>query len=329
MTAPFTGRRVLDLSAFAAQRPHAIAIAMAGKLAAAFGAEVVRPVPATGDPLAGLAPFLPDGSSALAGFLLAGRGGDAGAGFDAAIGDAPSLAGVEAKLRVRVSVFGPGDDPPMSELGLLALSGILAAVQPRRQAPHRLAGHQAAYAAGLAAYAALAAGLRIGMRDTADISLFDTACWLNWKTAATVVLLGSEAAAKDKEQRRGWHTMPARDGHVALVYMAKDWPAVCEMVGDPRLKEPRFATQRDRGENIEALDAVLAPWFAARSRQEITAAAQARRIPIGPVRSPAELLSDRQNVARGFLDAEGQPRLPLRWDGAELPWGAKEPAHAG
>ena len=36
-----------------------------------------------------------------------------------------------------------------------------------------------------------------------------------------------------------------------------------DLVGDPRLQEPRFATQKQRLENLDALDEVLAPWFAA------------------------------------------------------------------
>ena len=317
---PFAGRRVLDLSARAAQVPHALAVAMAARLAADFGAEVVRPPAQGADPLAALPPVLPDGSSALARFLLAGRteASSLDAPFDAAIGDSAALAGVAAPLRLRVSVFGAGEDPPMSELGLLGLSGMLAAVQPRQGVPVRLGGHQAPYAAGLSAFTALAAGLRAGRPDTVDVSLFDVACWLNWKAAASVLLLGDAAASR--EQRGGWHTLPAADGHVCLVYMAKDWPALRDMVGDARLSLAAFTTQKARGQNLDALDDILRPWFAARSRAEITAAAQARRIPIGPVLSPAELLADRQYAARDFLAPDGTPRLPLLVDGARPDW---------
>jgi len=139
-----------------------------------------------------------------------------------------------------------------------------------------------------------------------------------------VLLLGSRAAAN--EARGGWHTMPAKDGHVALVYMAKDWPALRDLIGDARLHEPRFATQALRGANLDALDAIMLPWFESRTRAEITLLAQAQRIPIGPVLSPAELLHDRQHAARGFLAPDGSPRLPLLWDGAPPGW---SPAHVG
>lgn len=326
MTAPFAGRRVLDLSALATQRPHALAIAMAARLAASFGADVVRP-PAEGDLLAAMPPLLPDGTSAVARFLLQGRRDAAPPGpFDAAIGDARLVAAAEAPLKVRVSVFGPGEDPPVSELGLMALSGILASVQPREGTPCRLGGHQVAYAAGLASFTALAAGLRGGMHDIADISLFGVAAWLNWKAVASVLLLGG--TADGPPARSDWHTLPVADGHVALVYMAKDWPALRDLVGDPRLHEPRFATQRARRQHLGELDAVLEPWFAARTRAEVTALAQARRIPVGPVLSPTELLGDRQHRARGFLGADGMPRLPVLWDGAAPDWLAAGPHHA-
>ena len=63
--APLAGRRVLDLGACCAQVPHGLAASMAARLCAAYGAEVVRPVPAGGDPFAHHAPLLPGGGSLI------------------------------------------------------------------------------------------------------------------------------------------------------------------------------------------------------------------------------------------------------------------------
>ena len=143
--APLAGRRILDLGAFCAQRPHALAASMCARLCAGYGAEVVRPVPAAGEPFAEDAPLLADGTSALDRFLNAGkRGGVAAGRFDAAIGDRRALAEFAAGVAVRaqLSVFGPEDaDPPMTELGLAALSGLLGIVgEPMPAPPSRLAG---------------------------------------------------------------------------------------------------------------------------------------------------------------------------------------------
>lgn len=314
MTSPLAGVIILDLGAFCAQRPHALAVSMAAKLCAGFGATVVRPVPETGEPFAAMPPLLPAGGSALDRFLNAEKqaGGMAGP-FTAAIGDGPALAAHAAGIAIgaRVSVFGPGEDPPMSELGLMALSGLLDLVGQGSGVPTRLPGHQTAYAAGLAACTGLMAALRAGGTETVEVSLFDVAAWLNWKVAARVTLLGETGAAGPSD----WFTIPARDGHVALVYQDKDWPALCAMVGDPRLTGTDFATAGGRRAHRARLVTILGPWFAARSRAEIAAMAEARRLPIGPVRTPLELLADRQNRARGFLAADGTPLMPLRSDG--------------
>jgi crotonobetainyl-CoA:carnitine CoA-transferase CaiB-like acyl-CoA transferase len=320
--APLAGRRVLDLGALCAQRPHALAASMAARLCAGYGAEVVRPLPSGGEPFAATPPLLPDGGSALDRFLNAGKRQGAATGrFDVAIGDRVALAahadGVPVKARI--SVFGPGEeDPPVTELGLMALSGLLGIVGEAPPAPPaRLAGHQVSYSAGLAACTALLAALLAGGEEVVDVSLLDVTAWLNWKVAAGVMVMGS--APVRGSARVTWFTVPARDGHMALVYQDKDWPPLRDLIGDPRLKhDPRFATGPSRGANRAALLEVIGPWFAVRSRAEITAAAQARRVPLGPVKWPVELLEDAQYRARGFLAPDGTPALPVSWDGRRL-----------
>ena len=118
--------------------------------------------------------------------------------------------------------------------------------------------------------------------------------------------------------RADWYTVPCKDGHIALVYQEKDWPAMRAMIGDARLDNPILQDRPGRRTNRAALLEVLGPWFLARSRAEITAEAQPRRIPIGPVLFPAELLNDKQHAARGFIGADGMPLLPLGWNGVRV-----------
>jgi hypothetical protein len=319
LPAPLAGRRVLDLGALCAQRPHALAASMAAKLCVAYGAVVVRPFPADGEPFAALPPLLPGGGSALDRFLNAGKSSGPAVGpFDAAIGDTAALTRYAAAvpIKARISVYGPGEDPPMTELGLLALSGLLGIVgEPPPGSPARLAGHQPAYAAGLAACTGLLAAFHAGGDEIVDVSLFDVCVWLNWKTAADMLVVGSVPVRGTTAQ---WFTVAAKDGHVALVYQDKDWPQLRALIGDARLSDEHFATASLRGANRAALTDIIGPWFAARTRDEITAAAQARRIPIGPVKFPAELLTDAQYRSRDFLAPDGMPALPLIWNGRRL-----------
>jgi CoA-transferase family III len=320
MPAPLSGRRVLDLGALCRQRPHALAVSMAAKLCRIYGAETVRPLPASGEPFATLPPLQPNGRSALDIFLNAGKDcGSTSGPFDAAIGDTATLAthAAAVPIKIRISVFAPGDDPPMTELGVLALSGLLSIVGEALPAPPaRLAGHQAAYAAGLAACTGLLAAVLAGREELVDVSLLDVTAWLNWKVAAESMATGTAPVRGDLASH--WFTVPAKDGHVALVYQDKDWPRLRDLIGDPRLKDQRFASDQARSVNRTALLEIIGPWFAARTRAEITRAAQDRRIPIGAVTQPTELLTDPQYRARGFLAADGMPVLPLCWDGRRL-----------
>ncbi|MFC7538144.1 enoyl-CoA hydratase-related protein [Siccirubricoccus deserti] len=241
-------------------------------------------LPSGGEPFAATPPLLPDGGSALDRFLNAGKRQGATTGrFDVAIGDRASLAAhaEEVPVKARISVFGPGEeDPPMTELGLMALSGLFGIVGEAPPAPPaRLAGHQVSYSAGLAACMALLAALLAGGEEVVDVSLLDVAAWLNWKVAAGVMVMGS--APVRGGARVTWFTVPAKDGHMALVYQDKDWPPLRDLIGDPRLRDdPRFATGPARGPTGGAARGDR-PWFAARTRAEITAAAQAKRVPLG------------------------------------------------
>lgn len=318
MVAPLAGRRVLDLGALCAQRPHGLAASLAARLCASYGAEVVRPLPEGGEPLAEAAPRLPGGGSALDRFLNLGKASTEATGrFDVAIGDSAALAAHrDVPIKARISVFGPGEDVAISELGLLALSGLLGIVGEAEGPPARLAGHQAAYAAGLAACTGILAALRAGGEEIVDVSLLDVATWLNWKVAAGVIVLGSSPVRGG--DRADWYTVPAKDGHVALVYQEKDWPGLRKTVGDPRLDDECFSTAAGRRKHRADFLAILGPWLAVRTRAEVTAAAQANRVPVGPVKWPAELLTDAQNKARGFIGPDGMPAVPIGWNGARV-----------
>ena len=345
---PLAGRRILDLSGRCLQAPHALAAGMAAKLCGLYGATVTRPEavsPFLGAALPGEGPYdaaigdlAVTGAPVLLRFSVfgPGTGPGTGTGPDFSPGPGPVSGpnpGPDPNPGTGLGLGpvpnlgpdpspgpgpgpGPGgvNDPPMSELGLLALSGLLGIMGEAGRPPARLAGHQPAYAAGLAGCTALLAALRAATgADTPeiiDISLFDVTCWLNWKVAAAMLVMGEVPTRGGG--RSDWFTLPAADGHIALVYMEKDFSGLRDMLG---LTDPRFESRAGRLTHRAAFEAAIRPWFAARSRAEITREAQSRRIPIGPVRSPAELLTDPQHVARGFIGPGGMPGMPLRADG--------------
>lgn len=326
MRGPLEGLRLIEAGGAAAPLAVRLALSMAGKIAGELGAEVVLVEPPGGDPVRQMPPFLRGAGrrSALFEFLSAGkrivyvRDGDPrhlvsdahGVLIDASI---PMPEGITA---VVVSTFGPHQPnlrEPASELTLMAMSGVLHLTREQFGEPVRLPGHQPAYAAGLAAFLAMTAGLLAPTPRTADVSVLDALLWVNWKIACEP----SRKAPPGKAAAE-WQAVPASDGHVALVYMDRDWPALAELVGDPRLREERFATREARLANLDALMAVLRPWFAVRRKADIYREAKLRSIPLGPVWTISDLLRDAQYIERDFLAATPTgivPRLPAIWNG--------------
>lgn len=324
-----------------------LATSLAAKIAADLGANVLKIEPAGGDPVRRAPPLLPHGGSALFQFLntskrslvldLASAAGrmaleklvDAA---DAVLFEEP--ASVADRLRssratpIEIAAFPlemKAAARPVSEFTILALSGLLHMVGEPDGKPLKLCGHQASYAAGFAAFAGLAAALAArdaGRRaPSVRLSLAEVMQWVNWKAVsgadATGVSPGREGRLSECQ------IVPCRDGHVAVVYAATQWPAMRALIGDPRLDDPKFATRAGRRRQVAELYEIITPWFSDKTREKIQALAQAKGVPFGPVFSPAELLEAEQYLARGFFAEVAHPRfgklrlpqLPVQWNG--------------
>jgi len=297
---------------------------MAGRIAADCGARVVVLQP-DDDPLRGM--------DALHAFLN--RGKEIAPAHDIAVADAVILDAASARqLRDRppivaaLAMFRDDVERPASEFTVMALGGLLDMVGDPARAPLKLGGHQAAYAAGLAAYTGIAAALcrpRVAGRfppDTVRVSMLDVVIWLNWKS---VPARSDQPRLTRSGDAAEWQVVRCADGFVALVYQEPDWPALCDIVDDARLRAPALAQRTERIARSREIAAIVEQRFLTMTRREIHALALARRIPLGPVWSPSEMASDPQTLARGFLRTERiagravtMPRLPVLWNNAPL-----------
>ncbi|MEJ1979137.1 MAG: CoA transferase [Acetobacteraceae bacterium] len=213
MIRPLSGITIVQVASEECGLGLRLSAALAGRIAADLGATVVLVEPPEGDPLRHVPPMVGD-TSALFAFLSAGKRSvvlpPAADALERLLGGAAALitdAGLarqEALIAVLGSRLSPGlrraavmltmlganapVDDAVSEFTVMALGGLLDIVgEPDRQ-PLRLGGHQAAYAAGLAAYTGLAAALCSpapgGDSDEPEIvrvSMLETVIWLNWK----------------------------------------------------------------------------------------------------------------------------------------------------
>jgi len=241
-------------------------------------------------------------------------------------------------LQVVLSMFGQGipASTPASEFTVMAMGGLLDLVGDPDLQPLMLGGHQLAYSAGLAAFTGLMAVLGPAQtapaQDIVRVNLLDTAVWLNWKSLVSAAQSGvSPTRAGNRSE---WRVVPCADGWVALVYRDADWARLKRLIDDSRLDAEEFGSQAKRREHAAALDAIMQSALLKLHRRDIHRAALAHRIPLGPVYSPRELMTDRQNVARTFLRSVSVdshrniliPRLPVLWNGRAVGPGAMSAA---
>lgn len=89
---------------------------------------------------------------------------------------------------------------------------------------------------------------------------------------------------------------------------------VVTLMGAPELAEqPWFAHANGRRAHTDEIDAAIVPWFAARTAADAVDACRAAGVPVAPVHSAADILTDPQYEAIGAIGAFDHPQLgPVR-----------------
>lgn len=352
--APLCGTVIVEYPGAASGLVVRRAAAMAGRIAADLGAEVVKIEPSGGDPLRHEPPFvrLPNGRIVGAAHLFLDAGKRSLTVADTLEGNAlvsalarcatavltsddDQVQGLFAATPVKV-LIGHGvpaglgvPEKRVTDATILALSGLMDLIGHPTAAPVALGGHQASHLAGLAAFSGLAAAVaahRAGAAgETVRVSALEACQWSNWKSYAERLYLGRTPSRQGSLSE--WQALPCADGYVALVFLEKDWPALARLIGDPRLMRPPLDTQAGRRADMGAVYEIFRPWFHSRTRAEIYRAAKAAGLPIAPVLSVGELADDRGFAAQRFLAvpvgcasdwAARVPTVPVVWDGARF-----------
>ena len=106
---------------------------------------------------------------------------------------------------------------------------------------------------------------------------------------------------------------------VLTVRSDKEWRRLREVVGAPRLNDPRFDTEAGRRAGHDEIDEALAAWSAGLDHYEAARRLQAAGVPAGPVLANWEMISDLHAHQRGFY-----VMLPTRrvgaWVHSGMPW---------
>jgi crotonobetainyl-CoA:carnitine CoA-transferase CaiB-like acyl-CoA transferase len=358
MTVPVTPPlRVLEIA-------QGIAGPLCGRLFAGFGHDVLKCEPPGGDRQRAAGPAAADGTAFSFTAL-----NEAKRGLSADLADPASRARVEELAGVadvvicdlppaRAREFGWDDEtitarwPSLvwtwvsgfgrQDAGLAGLpddsllaesyAGLAYVIGDPDRAPLALGGEQAGYAAGFAAF--LAARLALRRRDRGgggeiiDVAAADVAAYLDWKSDVSACEVGDVPVRNATTS--WWRVLPAADGFAGLIYHDRDWPKLVTLIGDERLTDPRFAQARERIAGMGEWLPAVAAWIAARPAQAVYEQAQRAGLPFGYAADMADLATDPQYRARGFVRAGSTgPRIGPPWRMAGSAWRESPLTEAG
>jgi formyl-CoA transferase/CoA:oxalate CoA-transferase len=138
-----------------------------------------------------------------------------------------------------------------------------------------------------------------------DISLLDST--LSTLTYQSLMYLATGKAPGRMGTRHPsivpYECFEVKDGYVNIaVTNQKQWTAFCRVLGIPELEtDSRFQTMKDRLAHYDLLKEIITPRLREMTRAEAIERFSEPGIPVGPVNSLAEVLTDPQIQARGMI----------------------------
>ena len=191
--------------------------------------------------------------------------------------------------------------------------------------------------ATIAVEAALIARTRTGAGQHIDMALLDTQVGVLANQALNYLVSGRAPRRMGNAHPNivPYQEFPVVDGHV-IVAVGNDgqFRALCGVLGMPTLAEDaRFATNRARVANREALVPMIAERTASFPRAGLLAALEAAGVPAGPINTVADVFADPQVIARGMrMDLDGgdgasvpSVRTPIRMSATPPEYGRPSP----
>ena len=355
MTSPLTGLRIVV-------RASGVAAAYGARLLSAMGAEAILAEPAQGSPLRREPPFLPGSEvSALFAYLAAGMRSAVAEGdalqamlseADVFIDDTPLAeraalgldeAAIAARhpdlIHVSVLPFGSagaksgwkGEEINVlhaSGEGYLLPNGLTCELFPDRP-PVKVHGHfaslQGGIAAALGALSALWVRPELGGQYV-DIASQDAALAVG---AFAIQRLGDGQVEHRVERSfRYGGVIPCADGYVELLTLEqRQWHGLVALLGKPDWsQDPALEDSLERSRQGPTINRHIREWAATRRVEDIVRDGQALGVPLAKYYTPAEVVRDPHEKARGlFQPVETGAGVfdmltsPFQFDGTPLP----------
>ncbi len=167
--------------------------------------------------------------------------------------------------------------------------------------------------AAMGALAAYVRRLQTGEGQRVDTSLFEAGIVHTYWQSAIALATGTAPGPMGSAHplNAPYQAFRTADGWICVgAANQRNWERLLGLIDAPELAaDPRFATNRDRMENREALEEALNAVFARRATADWLAVMEAGGLPAGPVLDVAEMHADPQTRARGMVVSLDHPSV--------------------
>ncbi len=196
------------------------------------------------------------------------------------------------------------------------------------------AGFQGGLNAAVAALGALFARLRSGRGQHISISIQESIAAILELTFEFWPYMGLVASRLGQKPIQPLDFLECRDGWIFLCCVEEhQWQTWVDLMGNPEWAGMElFENRLIRAANWDALKLLLQEWVQDKSVDELYRAGQARRVPLAPVSTMADLLASEHLKSRGFFAVIDHPQAgALQYPGAPYefsvsPWAIRRPA---
>lgn len=219
-----------------------------------------------------------------------------------------------------ISAFGetgPWAARPGYDLLVQGTSGIMSVTGPEDGDPVKVGLPQTDLITGMwSAFGIVGALFRrelTGEGDRIELGMHDAALpWLTKQAGKAFVGEEPERMGTKDPVLAPYQAYPTADGYLNVgCANQKLWSGLCEAIDRPELADdPRFASNADRVENMDALEEELSAVFRERTTDEwVDLLADEHGLPVGPVFSVDEALHNEQTDARDVLTELEHPAV--------------------
>lgn len=207
--------------------------------------------------------------------------------------------------------FGPYAGQPAMDLTIQARTAVMSTTGSMDGPPTRTGPSIVDFMAGIHLTSGILAALyqreHTGRGQHVEVALQDAILPSLSSNIAGMINSGGAMPERTGNRHGGLAVVPynayrTTDGWVTVLCPTQfHWEKLCDIMGDPEAKDPRFASMAGRCEHVDEVDRVVERWTSSRTKQQVADLLSSTGIPTAPVVGLAELMDDPHVEARGVL----------------------------